>query len=172
MSNGAVGNQSGAGSWCHRLTPFVSSTRHIIIRRCCTATLVGCRHRLDTEVPKIEAPMSDSPKTLTRHDLYEAAYQKAGLSRSETTSLVELVLKEITDVVVRGETVKLASFGNFAVRQPTGRLKTVARARSSPHAGRPPLWLVAATTPARVTDLHLQRSANLKTRGRSAQTEV
>jgi integration host factor subunit alpha len=66
--------------------------------------------------------MSSPRKTLTRHDLYEAAYQKAGLSRSETASLVELVLTEITDVVVSGETVKLASFGTFAVREKGERM--------------------------------------------------
>jgi integration host factor subunit alpha len=66
--------------------------------------------------------MSSSRKTLTRHDLYEAVYQKAGLSRSETASLVELVLKEITDVAVSGETVKLASFGNFVVREKGERI--------------------------------------------------
>jgi integration host factor subunit alpha len=66
--------------------------------------------------------MSSPRKTLTRHDLYEAVYQKAGLSRSETASLVELVLKEITDVVVSGQTVKLASFGNFVVREKGERI--------------------------------------------------
>jgi integration host factor subunit alpha len=66
--------------------------------------------------------MSNSRKTLTRQDLYDAVYQKAKLSRSETASLVELVLKEITDVVVRGETVKLASFGNFVVHEKGERM--------------------------------------------------
>lgn len=66
--------------------------------------------------------MSNSRKTLTRQDLYDAVYHKARLSRSETASLVELVLKEITDAVVRGETVKLASFGNFVVRDKGERM--------------------------------------------------
>ena len=50
-------------------------------------------------------PMSG--KTATRADLYQAIYQKIGLSRTECTTLVELVLKEITDCLERGETVKL-----------------------------------------------------------------
>src|SRR6266571_3129942 len=56
-----------------------------------------------------------SGKTVTRADLCEAVYQKVGLSRTESASLVELVLKEITDCLERGETVKLSSFGSFAI---------------------------------------------------------
>src|ERR1700754_3145145 len=55
-------------------------------------------------------------KTVTRADLCEAVYQKVGLSRTESAALVELVLKEITDSLERGETVKLSSFGSFIVR--------------------------------------------------------
>jgi integration host factor subunit alpha len=40
----------------------------------------------------------------------------------ESTALVELVLKEITDCLERGETVKLASFGTFVVRQKGPRI--------------------------------------------------
>src|SRR3954454_22996662 len=56
-------------------------------------------------------------KTVTRADLCEAVYQKVGLSRTESASLVEAVLKEITDCLERGETVKLSSFGSFVVRK-------------------------------------------------------
>src|SRR3981189_1420457 len=56
-------------------------------------------------------------KTVTRADLCEAVYQKLGLSRTESATLVELVLKEITDCLERGETVKLSSFGSFVVRK-------------------------------------------------------
>lgn len=56
-------------------------------------------------------------KTVTRADLYEAVYQKVGLSHSECETLVELVLKEITECLERGETVKLSSFGSFVVRK-------------------------------------------------------
>ena len=47
-----------------------------------------------------------SGKTITRADLCEAVYQKVGLSRTESATLVELVLKEISDCLERGETVK------------------------------------------------------------------
>jgi integration host factor subunit alpha len=56
-------------------------------------------------------------KTVTRDVLSEAVYRKVGLSRYESATLVELVLKEITDCLERGETVKLSSFGSFVVRK-------------------------------------------------------
>jgi integration host factor subunit alpha len=55
-------------------------------------------------------------KTVTRADLCEAVYQKVGLSRTESADLVELVLDEISACVIRGESVKLSSFGSFIVR--------------------------------------------------------
>ena len=45
-----------------------------------------------------------------------------GLSRTESAALVELVLKEITDCLERGETVKLSSFGSFVVRKKGQRI--------------------------------------------------
>ena len=61
-------------------------------------------------------------KTVTRADLCEAVYQKVGLSRTESATLVEMVLKEITDCLERGETVKLSSFGSFVLREKNGRV--------------------------------------------------
>ena len=55
-------------------------------------------------------------KTLTRADLAEAVYRKVGLSRTESAALVESVLDEICEAIVRGETVKLSSFATFHVR--------------------------------------------------------
>ncbi len=55
-------------------------------------------------------------RTVTRADLSEAVYQKVGLSRTESASLVESVLSEICDCLAKGETVKLSSFGSFVVR--------------------------------------------------------
>jgi integration host factor subunit alpha len=61
-------------------------------------------------------------KTLTRADLAEAVYRKVGLSRSESASLVEMIIDEISDAVVRGETVKLSSFATFQVRDKSERI--------------------------------------------------
>jgi integration host factor subunit alpha len=57
-----------------------------------------------------------SGTAVTRADLVEAVYRGVGLSRAESARLVELVLKEITECLGRGETVKLSSFGSFVVR--------------------------------------------------------
>src|SRR5262249_55688827 len=57
-----------------------------------------------------------------RADLYAAVYENGNLSRSECLALVELVLKEITDTLVKGETVKLSSFGSFIVRRKGQRI--------------------------------------------------
>ena len=59
---------------------------------------------------------------VTRVDLYEVVYQKVELSRSESLAMVELVLKEITDSLEKGETVKLSSFGSFIVRKKKQRM--------------------------------------------------
>ncbi len=61
-------------------------------------------------------------RTVTRADLSEAVYQKVGLSRIESAALVELVLSEICDKLVQGETVKLSSFGSFVVREKGERI--------------------------------------------------
>jgi integration host factor subunit alpha len=61
-------------------------------------------------------------KTVKRADLCNAVYQKTGLSRAESETLVELVLKEITGCLERGETVKLSSFGSFVVRNKRQRI--------------------------------------------------
>ena len=58
-----------------------------------------------------------SGQTITRADLSEAVYQQVGLSRNESAALVETVLDEICDALANGESVKISSFGSFAVRQ-------------------------------------------------------
>jgi integration host factor subunit alpha len=63
-----------------------------------------------------------SEKTITRAHLSEAVYQEVGLSRNESAELVESVLNEIADSLVRGDTVKISSFGSFSVRQKGGRV--------------------------------------------------
>ncbi len=61
-------------------------------------------------------------RTITRADLSEAVYQRVGLSRTESSELVEMVLQEMTLALERGETVKLSSFGSFVVRSKGERI--------------------------------------------------
>ena len=63
-----------------------------------------------------------SEKTLTRMDLSEAVFREVGLSRNESADLVESILNHLSDALVRGETVKISSFGTFAVRSKTARV--------------------------------------------------
>ena len=61
-------------------------------------------------------------ETLTRQHLAEAVYSQVGLSRNESADLVDRVLEEVAARLVRGEMVKLSSFGTFAVRAKGGRM--------------------------------------------------
>jgi integration host factor subunit alpha len=63
-----------------------------------------------------------SDKTLTRMDLSEALFREVGLSRHESGQLVESVLTHIADALVRGEQVKISSFGTFTVRDKNERI--------------------------------------------------
>ncbi|MBL4803258.1 MAG: integration host factor subunit alpha [Alphaproteobacteria bacterium] len=60
--------------------------------------------------------------TITRADLAEAVYEEVGLSRNESAELVEAVLDEISDTLVKGENVKISSFGSFSVREKGERI--------------------------------------------------
>lgn len=60
--------------------------------------------------------------TVTRAQLGEAVYQEVGLSRNESSELVEAVLQEISDALIRGESVKISSFGSFSVRHKGQRI--------------------------------------------------
>jgi integration host factor subunit alpha len=90
---------------------------------------------------------------MARTDLYEAVYQKVGLSRTKSSALVALVLKEITECLEKGETVKLASFGSFMVAAKVKRLernpKTGVKARI-PHIV--PLYSIQAVRHFETTD--------------------
>jgi len=61
-------------------------------------------------------------QTLTRVNLAEAVYRSVGLSRKESAALVQMVLSELSDTLVKGETVKLSSFGSFIIRSKAERI--------------------------------------------------
>ena len=61
-------------------------------------------------------------KTLTRMDLSEAVFREVGLSRNESAQLVEQVLLHMSDALVKGEQVKISSFGTFSVREKSARV--------------------------------------------------
>ena len=63
-----------------------------------------------------------SSKTLTRTTLSEAVYRELGLSRAESAELVESVLNNICDALVRGEQVKISTFGTFNILDKNKRM--------------------------------------------------
>jgi len=60
--------------------------------------------------------------TLTRMGLGEAVVREVGLSRSESSDLVERVLAHLSDTLVAGEIVKISSFGTFSLRDKRARV--------------------------------------------------
>ncbi len=54
--------------------------------------------------------------TVTRAQLAEAVYQEVGLSRNDSAQLVDVILEEVSQALIRDEMVKLSSFGSFQVR--------------------------------------------------------
>ena len=61
-------------------------------------------------------------ETISRPQLTQAVVREVGLSRRESAEMVESVLAEVSDALVRGETVKLPLFGSFSVRQKGQRM--------------------------------------------------
>ena len=63
-----------------------------------------------------------SERTITRADLAEAVYEQVGLSRNESADFVRAVFLLIANELIKGETVKISSFGSFSVRQKAQRI--------------------------------------------------
>ena len=55
-------------------------------------------------------------KTTTRSALSEAVFKNVGLSRNESANLVDSVFSEILSSLIKGDDVKISSFGTFVVR--------------------------------------------------------
>ena len=75
-------------------------------------------------------PLCDNPSALCVEGL-DFRYHKSmadpkarriGLSRLESAQLVEMVIDEISDAILRGENVKLSSFGTFLQRSKRERI--------------------------------------------------
>ena len=61
-------------------------------------------------------------KTTTRSTLSEAVFKNVGLSRNESSTLVDSVFGEILKSLIQGNDVKISSFGTFVVRQKKERI--------------------------------------------------
>ncbi|MEI2301556.1 integration host factor subunit alpha [Ensifer sp. MJa1] len=105
-----------------------------------------------------------SGKTVTRADLAESVFRKVGLSRTESAELVETVIDEICNAIVRGESVKLSSFATFQVRDKNERIgrnpKTGEEVPISPR--RVMTFKASNVLKQRVLKAHLSRRAKQK----------
>lgn len=63
-----------------------------------------------------------SEYTVTRADLIDAVYKEIGLSRTESSVIIESILDHIIAALMRGESVKLSGFGTFDVRHKRSRM--------------------------------------------------
>tara|TARA_Y100000768_G_C23677478_1_gene540667 strand:- start:234 stop:569 length:336 start_codon:yes stop_codon:yes gene_type:complete len=61
-------------------------------------------------------------KTTTRSTLSEAVFKNVGLSRNESSALVDTVFNEILKSLIDGDDVKISSFGTFIVRNKKERI--------------------------------------------------
>tara|TARA_B100001093_G_scaffold108643_1_gene100908 strand:- start:260 stop:580 length:321 start_codon:yes stop_codon:yes gene_type:complete len=61
-------------------------------------------------------------KTTTRSSLSEAVFKNVGLSRNESSNLVDTVFSEILKNLTSGKDVKISSFGTFIVRSKKERV--------------------------------------------------
>ena len=60
-------------------------------------------------------------KTITRADVAETIYEEIGLSRKDSTDILDMILDEIVQDLTNGNDVKLSSFGTFSLRDKKAR---------------------------------------------------
>ena len=60
-------------------------------------------------------------ETLTKAVLVDRVQARIGLTRRESAELIDEVLAILSDALVEGEKVKIATFGNFLVRDKAAR---------------------------------------------------
>ena len=61
-------------------------------------------------------------ETVTRMQLSEAVFSEVGLSRYESSQLVDSVLNHISEALIQNESVKISSFGTFSIRNKRPRV--------------------------------------------------
>ena len=60
-------------------------------------------------------------KTITRADVAETIYEEIGLSRKDSTDILDMIVDEIVQDLTNGNDVKLSSFGTFSLRDKKAR---------------------------------------------------
>lgn len=54
--------------------------------------------------------------TLTRADLAEAVHKEVGLSRADSSAIIEQILDNMSVALEKGENIKISGFGSFILR--------------------------------------------------------
>jgi integration host factor subunit alpha len=60
--------------------------------------------------------------TLTRADLAEALHRHVGLSRADSSNMVEGILRHLCEALSTGNNVKISGFGSFVLRDKGERI--------------------------------------------------
>ena len=115
-----------------------------------------------TTVGEVQQDAAMDLPTLTKAELAELLFEHVGLNKREAKDMVDAFFAEINDALVRGESVKLAGFGNFQLRDKgsrpgrnpkTGEVVTIAPRRVVTFQASQKLTVVAdETTTARRVD--------------------
>jgi integration host factor subunit alpha len=58
---------------------------------------------------------------MRKSDIANDIYEIVGISKNEAADIVEMILNLLKDVLKKGESVKIAGFGNFIVRSKGAR---------------------------------------------------
>ncbi|HIE64349.1 MAG: integration host factor subunit alpha [Nitrospira sp.] len=58
---------------------------------------------------------------MRKADIANEVFEKVGISKKESADMLEVILNLIKEVLKKGETVKIAGFGNFIVRHKKAR---------------------------------------------------
>lgn len=61
-------------------------------------------------------------KTVTRVSITEAIYEEIGLSRKDSGDVLDMIIEEIKSELVKGNDVKISSFGTFALCKKSARI--------------------------------------------------
>ncbi|WP_033920502.1 integration host factor subunit alpha [Sphingomonas sp. 37zxx] len=64
----------------------------------------------------------ESSGTLTRADLADALHREVGLSRTDSSKMVEDILGHMCEALAKGENVKISGFGSFILRDKGERI--------------------------------------------------
>lgn len=58
---------------------------------------------------------------MRKADIANEIYERIGISKKEAAEIIETILDTVKSVLQKGETVKIAGFGNFVVRSKRSR---------------------------------------------------